>query len=377
VLDSLRYWVTEMHVDGFRFDLAPTLAREPHEFDANCRFLMTVQQDPVLSHVKLIAEPWDTGPGGYRLGGFPPGWSEWNDRYRDTVRRFWRGDEGQIPELASRLSGSSDLFAQSGRGPSACINFVACHDGFTLHDLVCYEKKHNEPNGEDNRDGSNDNWSRNWGLEGETKSALIVRLRERIKRNFLATLALSQGVPMLCQGDEFGRTQRGNNNAYCQDNEISWMRWDFGEQALAQLAFTRELFHLVRNHPILRRRRFFTGRDSSDIELKDVTWLRSDGKEMADEDWMMPRARSLAMLIRGDNPGHLDEQGNSISGKSLLVILNANNRAKLFTLPQLDRPGHWRELLNTAQPVRKLNKSLGLSVAPHALAWLCYEWTAP
>lgn len=377
VLDSLRYWVTEMHVDGFRFDLAPTLAREPHEFDTNCRFLMTIQQDPILSSVKLIAEPWDIGPGGYRLGGFPPGWSEWNGQYRDTVRKFWRGDEGQIPELASRLSGSSDLFAQSGRGPLASINFVTCHDGFTLHDLVSYDRKHNEANGEDGRDGSSDNYSRNWGLEGETKSALIVRLRERIKRNLLATLALSQGVPMLCQGDEFGRTQGGNNNAYCQDSKVSWVNWELGDLERAQLNFTRELLQLIGAHPVLRRRHFFSGRATPEGELKDVTWLRSDGKEMTDEDWMTPRARSLAMLVRGENPGQMDELGNPISGKSLLVVLNANNRAKLFTLPQLARPGSWRELLNTAQAARKLNKSLGLSVAPHALAWLCYEWTTP
>jgi glycogen operon protein len=376
VLDSLRYWVTEMHVDGFRFDLAPTLAREPHEFDANSRFLMTIQQDPVLSRVKLIAEPWDLGPGGYRVGGFPPGWSEWNGRFRDTVRRFWRGSEGQIAELASRLSGSSDLFSPSGRNPFASINFIACHDGFTLHDLVSYEKKHNEANGEDNHDGCDENFSRHWGIEGETKALPILRLRERIKRNLLATLALSQGVPMLHQGDEFGRTQRGNNNAYCQDNELGWVNWDLDETQTALLTYTRELFHLVRQHPVLRQRRFFQGKPGRSEEQKDVTWLRSDGLEMTAEDWNLPRARSLVMLIRGSNPEQLDEQGNALNGRSLLLVLNATNRAKNFTLPTLARPGHWRELLNTAQPARKLNKSLGLSVAPHALALFSYEWTA-
>jgi isoamylase len=375
VLDSLRYWVTEMHVDGFRFDLATTLARDPHEYDANCRFLMTIQQDPVLSRVKLIAEPWDIGPGGYRLGGFPPGWSEWNGQFRDSVRRFWRGNDGQIAELASRLSGSSDLFAQNGRTPFSSINFVTCHDGYTLHDLVSYEKKHNLANGEDNRDGTNENYSRHWGVEGETKALMISRLRERIKRNFLATLAFSQGVPMLCQGDEFGRTQHGNNNAYCQDSETSWVHWDLTETQMALLSYSRELFHLVRQHPVLRQRRFFKGEPNEDGQ-KDVTWLRSDGLEMTPDDWNHPRARSLVMLLRGNNPDQIDEQGNSVSGRTLLLILNASNRAKNFTFPTLSRPGLWRELLNTASPVRKPNKSLSLSVAPHALALFSYEWTA-
>jgi glycogen operon protein len=375
VLDSLRYWVTEMHVDGFRFDLAPTLARDPHEFDVNSRFLMTIQQDPVLSRVKLIAEPWDLGPGGYRLGGFPPNWSEWNGRFRDTVRRFWRGNDGQIPELASRLSGSSDVFSRTGRGPFASINFVTCHDGFTLHDVVSYTHKHNETNGEENRDGSNENYSHHWGIEGETKVLPVLRLRERIKRNLLATLALAQGVPMLSQGDEFGRTQQGNNNAYCQDNEISWVNWNLNENQTALLNYTRELFHLVRQHPVLRQRHYFQGRIEPNDPQKDVTWLRSDGLEMTAEDWNSPRARSLVMLIRGNRPGDLDERGNSLNGRSLLVTLNAANRAKNFTLPTLAQPGHWRELLNTAQPARKTNKSLGLSVAPHALALFSYEWT--
>lgn len=376
VLDSLRYWVTSMHVDGFRFDLAPTLARDPQEFDINSRFLMTIQQDPVLSQVKLIAEPWDLGPGGYRLGGFPPGWNEWNGQYRDTVRRFWRGDDGQIAELASRLSGSSDLFSGSGRGPLAGINFVACHDGYTLHDLVTYERKNNQQNGEDNRDGSNENFSRNWGIEGEVKTAQVVRLRERMKRNFIATLAFSQGVPMLCQGDEFGRSQGGNNNAYCQDNATSWVNWDLSPEGRELLAFCREAFALWREHPVLRRRKFFAGKPLSPGGPKDVVWLRPDGKEMQTEDWIGARSHSLAMLMWGDDPGAVDEHGAEAVGTTLLLLLNASNRAKNYTLPELPGKGFWRELLNTAAyPAHRIAKGGNLSVAPHALALLGHEWT--
>jgi isoamylase len=376
VLDSLRYWVTEMHVDGFRFDLAPTLARDPQEFDPNSRFLMTVQQDPVLSRVKLIAEPWDVGPGGYRLGGFPPGWAEWNGRYRDCVRRFWRGDEGQIPDLASRLSGSSDIFMQSGRGPLASVNFVTSHDGFTLNDLVSYEKKHNLPNGEENRDGSTDNHSRNWGVEGDTKSPLVVRLRERMRRNFLATLALSQGVPMLTQGDEFGRTQQGNNNAYCHDSPLSYMDWSLATSNLELLVFIRELFHITRSHRALRRRHFFQGQSEPHGNgSKDVTWFRADGREMQDEDWMSPKAHCLGMMIRGDLPDQMDELGHPLNEPTLYVFLNASNRAKTYALPLFDQRGTWRELLNTAQPPRRLGRALTLSCAPHAVNLLSYEWT--
>ncbi len=379
VLDSLRYWVIEMHVDGFRFDLAPTLARDPHEFDVGSRFLMTVQQDPILSRVKLIAEPWDLGPGGYRLGGFPPGWAEWNGRYRDCVRRFWRGEEGQIPELASRISGSSDIFMQSGRGPLASVNFVTSHDGFTLNDLVSYEKKHNLQNGEENRDGTSENHSRNWGVEGETATPMVMRLRERMRRNFLATLALSQGVPMLTQGDEFGRTQHGNNNAYCHDSPLSYMDWSLTTSNVELLEFTRELFRIARTHRALHRRHFFQGRslgsESQDSAHKDVTWLRADGREMLDEDWMSPKAHSLGMLIRGDAPDQMDELGHPLNEASLYFFLNAAHRAKIYALPALDKHGVWRELLNTAQPPRRLGRAMTLSCAPHAVNLLSYEWT--
>jgi isoamylase len=379
VLDSLRYWVAEMHVDGFRFDLASTLARESVEFDINSRFFATVQQDPVLSRVKLIAEPWDVGPGGYRLGGFPPGWAEWNGQYRDCVRRFWRGDDGQTAELASRLSGSSDIFAQSGRGPLASINFVTCHDGFTLRDLVSYEKKHNLANGEDDRDGQCENYSRNWGVEGETRHPAITRLRARMQRNFLATLALSQGVPMLSQGDELGRTQHGNNNAYCQDNARSWLDWSSDSNDQELLEFTRELLRIVRGHRALRRRHFFVGSpqspDSKIHERKDVTWLRADGREMRDEDWSSPKTHCLGMLVRGDLPDQTDEFGQALCEPSLYLFLNASNRTKSYLLPLIDKNGAWRELLNTAQSPRRIGKTRMLSCAPHALNLLSYEWT--
>lgn len=377
VLDSLRYWVTVMHVDGFRFDLAPALARDPHEFDVNSRFLMTIQQDPVLSQVKLIAEPWDVGPGGYRLGGFPPGWAEWNGRFRDGVRRYWRGDEGQIADMASRLAGSSDLFDPSGRGPLASINFITCHDGFTLADLVSYERKHNLANGEDNRDGANDNFSRNWGVEGETKAAPVLRIRERMKRNFLASLAFAQGVPMLTQGDEMGRTQQGNNNAYCQDNPTSWVDWNLSLASRDILEFTREVFRIVRSHPILRRRRFFAGRAVGPADQKDVTWLHMNGHEMQVDDWNVPRAQSLGMLVFGDPPRELGEDGSTISDQTLLLLLNASNRARQFTFPELAQPGIWRELLNTAQSSRRIAKGGTLSIAPHSLILLGYERTTP
>ena len=377
VLDSLRYWVVEMHVDGFRFDLAPTLARDPTEFNALSRFFMTIQQDPILSQVKLIAEPWDLGPGGYRLGGFPPGWSEWNGRFRDCVRRFWRGDEGQVPELASRLSGSSDLFQANGRGPLSSINFVTCHDGFTLQDLVSYERKHNQANGEDNRDGASENYSRNWGSEGGTSAPALRRLRERIKRNMLATLAFSQGVPLLTAGDEMGRSQKGNNNAYCQDNPVSWLEWKLSETDRELLEFTRDMFRIARNYPILRRRKFFTGRPVESSRLKDVTWLRFDGHEMETEDWANPRTRSLGMLIHGGVPDQVDELGQSIACPMLLLVFNASNRSKMFALPRFRNKGNWKELVNTAQHSRRSVREDGLAVAPHTLVLLSYERITP
>ncbi|HZU80383.1 MAG TPA: glycogen debranching protein GlgX, partial [Acidimicrobiales bacterium] len=291
IMDSLRYWVTDMHVDGFRFDLAPVLIRGIE--NERSAFFEIIQQDPVLSQVKLIAEPWDVGPDGYQLGRFPPGWAEWNGAFRDCVRRFWRGDPGQVPELASRLTGSSDIYAPSGRRTYGSVNFVTCHDGFTLSDLVGFDHKHNEANGEDNQDGTEANFSRNWGAEGATDSLRIERMRERMKRNFLATLFFSQGVRMLLGGDEFGRSQQGNNNAYCQDNRISWFDWDLDDAAHSLLDFTKELVEIVKGNPVLRRRDFFTGEPMTPGGLRDVTWVRPDGAEMRDEDWADRENRTL------------------------------------------------------------------------------------
>jgi isoamylase len=389
ILDSLRYWVSEMHVDGFRFDLAPTLARDPFEFDGFSRFLALVQQDPVLCKVKLIAEPWDVGPGGYRLGAFPPGWAEWNGRYRDCIRRFWRGDEGQVPELASRLSGSSDIFQGSDRGPYASINFVTCHDGYSLHDLVSYEQKHNLANAEDNRDGANDNWSRNWGHEGETRATQVTRLRDRMKKNLIATLAFSQGVPMISHGDELGRTQQGNNNAYCQDNALTWINWDLDERATDLLNFTREVLRITKSNPVFRRHRFFAGDPVADKGYKDVTWLRSDGTEMSIDDWGNGRNHLLGMLIPGDASDDVDERGRPNRGQTLLLLLNASNRARQFTMPPVPglanaasaanamatpnaTSGHWQEVINTAQQTHRVPKGGGINVAPHSLVLLCY-----
>jgi len=377
VLDSLRYWVEEMHVDGFRFDLATTLARDPYDFEAHSRFFAMVAQDPVLSRVKLIAEPWDVGPDGYRLGGFPPGWAEWNARYRDCVRRFWRGDEGQVPELASRLSGSSDIFHGHGdRSPFASINFVTCHDGFTLEDLVSYNQKHNEANGEENRDGNNDNASNNWGVEGDTTSAPVVRMRERMRKNFLATLAFSQGVPMLSHGDEIMRTQHGNNNAYCQDNELAWIDWDIGPAEEELLEFTREVLAITRKNPVFRRRRFFSGGPIGEGGPKDVSWIRPTGGEMTMEDWGDPKTQCLGMLIHGEASDDVDERGRPNRGQTLLLLLNASNRAHQYALPKLVERGHWHEAVNTAQSAGRAPRRVprtGVNVAAHSLVLLWYE----
>ncbi|HEX3333228.1 MAG TPA: glycogen debranching protein GlgX [Acidimicrobiales bacterium] len=347
--DSLRYWVTDMHVDGFRFDLASVLARGAND-DQGSAFFEIIRQDPVLSTVKLIAEPWDASPEGYRLGQFPPGWSEWNGAFRDCVRRFWRGDAGVVPELASRLTGSSDIYAPSGRRTYASINFVTCHDGFTLTDLVTYEKKRNEANGEDNQDGTDANFSRNWGVEGETDSVRIQRLRDRMKRNILATLFLSQGVPMLLGGDEIGRTQRGNNNAYCQDDPTSWFDWDIGETGFDFCNYVRDVIAVMRGNPILRRRAFFTGDRYHGTRTKDVTWLRRDGLEMTEDDWADPNLQSIGMLLFGLATDELDERGRSYAGDSLLVLLNAGTRALVYTLPRMELAGAWVEVLDTTHP---------------------------
>ena len=349
VTDSLRYWVTDMHVDGFRFDLAPVLSRGDNAGQSSA-FFEIVRQDPVLSTVKLIAEPWDASPDGYQLGHFPQGWSEWNGAYRDSVRRFWRGDPGMVPELASRLTGSSDIYAPSGRRTYASINFVTCHDGFTLTDLVTYEHKRNQANGEDNRDGTDQNDSRNWGAEGETESARIQRTRDRMKRNFLATLFFSQGVPMLLGGDEIGRTQHGNNNAYCQDNELSWFNWDVGETGQDLYNFVRDLIGVMQDNPILRRRAFFTGEPHPGMQTKDVTWIRPDGAEMTEPDWTDPELHTIGMLLLGVATDEVDVRGRSYAGDSLFLMLNAGTRSRSYTLPRMELAGQWEEVLNTAQP---------------------------
>src|SRR5690606_28979629 len=300
IMDSLRYWVQEMHVDGFRFDLASALARELHEVDRLGAFFDIIHQDPVLSQVKLIAEPWDLGEGGYQVGNFPVGWTEWNGKYRDTVRSYWRGDEGRVAELAYRLTGSSDLYEGGGRKPYASINLITAHDGFTLTDLVSYNEKHNEANLEDNRDGSDHNLSWNCGVEGPTDDPEIRRLRAKQKRNLIATLLLSQGVPMLLGGDEIGRTQRGNNNAYCQDNEISWFHWDFGAEEREFLAFVQRMVRLRREHPVFRRRHFFRGREITGAGIKDLLWLCADGTEMTEEKWHDPGLRTIGLLLAGE-----------------------------------------------------------------------------
>jgi glycogen operon protein len=347
IMDSLRYWAQEMHVDGFRFDLATTLARNTHgAFDRNVAFLAAVRQDPVISQVKLIAEPWDLGEGGYQLGSFPPGWAEWNDKYRDAARSFWRGDEGVIGELASRLSGSKDLFESSGRAPTASINFVTTHDGFTLHDLVSYERKHNEANHEANRDGSDNNRSWNCGVEGPTADDAIVELRKQQKRNFLATLLLSQGVPMLLAGDELGRTQLGNNNAYCQDNDLSWLDWRRADHEL--LGFVKRLAHLRKKHPLFRRRTY--------PKPEDTTWLAPEGRDMTEQDWKLPFARCFGMLMVGQRLAERDEHGNPLLDDDLLLLLNAHHDAVEFILPE----GTWAPLLDTSANAFSLGKSYPL-----------------
>jgi isoamylase len=349
ITDSLRYWVTDMHVDGFRFDLAPALMRGMHEADRLSAFFDVITQDPILSQVKLIAEPWDIGPGGYQVGNFPVLWAEWNGRYRDTVRRFWKGDESQVAELAYRLSGSSDLYAHNGRRPYASVNFVTAHDGFTLHDLVSYNHKHNEANGEGNRDGEEDNKSWNCGVEGPTSDARVRELRACQMRNFLATLFVSQGVPMLLYGDERGRSQRGNNNAYCQDNELTWLDWSLDEEARGLLAFVQRLARLREEHPVLRRRRFFHGRRVHGLDVRDIVWLKPDGGEMGERDWFAHYVRSLGMLLNGQVMHEWSELGELVFDDPLLVLLNAYWEPLPFVLPRLGQAS-WRLLVDTARP---------------------------
>jgi glycogen operon protein len=350
VMDSLRYWVLEMHVDGFRFDLASALARELHDVDRLSTFFDLVQQDPVVSQVKLIAEPWDVGEGGYQVGNFPPLWSEWNGKYRDTVRDFWRGRPAARAEFASRLTGSSDLYATSGRRPFASINFVTCHDGFPLADLVSYNGKHNEANGEGNRDGTDDNRCWNCGAEGPTDDPGILELRARQRRNFLVTLFLSQGVPMLLAGDEIGRTQRGNNNAYCQDNEISWVDWGLAAAEPDLLQFTQALADLRRDHPVFRRRRFFRGHpQATGEETGDIVWLTPTGAEMTQEDWGASDAKSLGVFLNGEAISEPDPRGETITDAKFLLLFNAHSQPRTFTLPQARLAAGWQVVIDTAQ----------------------------
>lgn len=342
IMDSLRYWVTEMHVDGFRFDLAATLARELHAVDRLGAFFDIIHQDPIISQVKLIAEPWDLGEGGYQVGNFPVLWTEWNGEYRDTMRRFWKGDEGQVGPVAYRLTGSSDLYERTGRRPYASINFVTAHDGFCLRDLVSYNDKHNEANGENGMDGADNNLSWNCGVEGETEDPEVLNLRGRQQRNFLSTLLLSQGVPMILAGDETGQTKKGNNNTYCQDNEISWIDWDLTPEQETLLDFTRYIIHLREQHPVFHRQSFFRGRAMREAHLEDVMWYRQDGVEMTTEDWNNPLSKCFGMLLAGDAIDDIDSRGNPIVDDTMLVLLNAHYEEMPFILPSFEYEGQWQ-----------------------------------
>jgi len=348
LMDSLRYWVTEMHVDGFRFDLAAALARELHEVNRLGTFFDVIHQDPILSQVKLIAEPWDLGAGGYQVGNFPVGWTEWNGKYRDVLRGYWKGDGGVIGELAYRLTGSSDLYEQSGRRPYASINFVTAHDGFTLHDLVSYNEKHNSANGEDNRDGESHNLSWNCGTEGPTSNQHIRALRNRQKRNFLSSLLLSQGIPMLLAGDEMGRSQGGNNNAYCQDSPLSWVNWDLDEEARQLQRFVQQLIRIRQRHPALRRRHFFQGRPIKGAMVKDISWLKPDGSEMSDAEWQQEFARCLGLFMAGDAFEEYDQRGRPVRDTNLLLLLNAHHQPIPFQLPTIAGMVRWEVVIDTA-----------------------------
>ncbi|WP_083090277.1 glycogen debranching protein GlgX [Actinomyces vulturis] len=350
IMDSLRYWVTEMHVDGFRFDLASTLARQFHEVDKLSAFFDIIHQDPVLSRVKLIAEPWDVGDGGYNVGGFPALWSEWNGKYRDTVRDFWRGEPSTLGEFASRITGSSDLYQHSGRTPVASVNFVTAHDGFTMADLVSYNHKHNEANGEGGADGESNNRSWNCGAEGPTDDVAVLELRQRQIRNFLATILFSQGVPMICHGDELGRTQGGNNNVYCQDNEIAWVDWSLSPESESLLDFTRKMMHLRRNHPVLRRRRFFGGEAAhgGESRLGEIEWLRPTGERMTDADWDTWYARAMMVFLNGDAISEPGDRGEKIVDDSFLVLINASENDIIFTIPSTRVERTWTLALTTS-----------------------------
>src|SRR4051812_7758408 len=372
IMDSLRYWVTEMHVDGFRFDLASTLARQFHEVDRLSAFFDLVHQDPIVSQVKLIAEPWDVGDGGYQVGNFPALWTEWNGKYRDTVRDFWRGEDASIGEFASRVSGSADLYKHSGRRPVASINFVTAHDGFTMRDLVSYNEKHNEANGEGNNDGESHNRSWNHGAEGPTDDPEILALRARQRRNFIATLMLSQGVPMLLHGDELGRTQNGNNNGYAQDNELTWVHWDEVDDGL--LEFTRMVTHLRHDHPTFRRRRFFNGRPVRREEgapVPDIAWLTPAGEQMTEDDWDVSFAKSIAVYLNGHGIRSTDERGEDVKDEHFYLAFNASMEPIDFTLPSSEYAGTWTVVLDTAEmnQVEPIEVKPGetVSLAAHAM----------
>ncbi len=373
VMDSLRYWVTEMHVDGFRFDLASTLARGLYDVGKLSTFLDTIHQDPVISQVKLIAEPWDLGEGGYQVGNFPVLWAEWNGKYRDCVRKFWRGDESQVKELAYRLSGSSDLYEDDGRLPSASINFITAHDGFTLHDLVSYNEKHNLANKEQGNDGESHNLSWNSGEEGRTTDKKIIALREQRKRSFMATLLLSQGVPMISHGDEYGRTQHGNNNVYCQDNETAWFHWDWDEHQKTFFEFTRRMIALRKDHPVTHKRRFFKGRRIRGAGVEDIRWLNTDGTDMTDAQWNTDFIRCMGMLLNGQMMNEVDENGLKRTDEILLLIVNSFWEPIGYTLPLTDRDAQWEVLVDTSQnkiPERPEIRQYLFNMAPRSLLLL-------
>jgi isoamylase len=347
IMDSLRYWVNEMHVDGFRFDLASALARELHEVDKLAAFFDIVHQDPVISQVKLIAEPWDVGEGGYQVGNFPVLWTEWNGEYRDTVRRAIKGDDNQLAKFAYRITGSSDLYQSDGRRPFASINFVTAHDGFTLHDLVSYNEKHNEANGEDNKDGSDNNMSWNCGAEGPTDDEAISNLREQQKRNFVTTLFLSQGVPMLLGGDELSRTQGGNNNGYCQDNEVSWFDWELDDRKKAFLGFVKKVIRFMHEHPVFRRRKFLKGEKINGSDLKDIQWLRADGNEITDEEWQSPDTKTLGFILNGDAIDEYNEKGEQRVDDTFLVWMNFDHEEVKVTIPAIPKNTKWGVVLST------------------------------
>lgn len=371
IMDSLRYWVQEMHVDGFRFDLASALARELHEVDRLGAFFDIIHQDPVLSQVKLIAEPWDLGEGGYQVGNFPVGWTEWNGKFRDCVRSFWKGDGGAMSEFATRLTGSSDLYEHNGRRPYASINFITSHDGFCLRDLVSYNDKHNYANGEDNRDGDNHNLSWNCGAEGETDDPKVLELRKRQRRNFIATLFLSQGVPMLRGGDELSHTQGGNNNAYCQDNEISWLDWDLNDEDQEFFKFVKRVIRLWSRNPVFQRRKFFQGRQIRGEGCRDITWMAPNGEPMADSAWYSPSASRLAVRLEGNMVDEMDDRGDPIVGRTFLIFFNANHKAATFKMPALQDNEFWRPVIDTTNKPHKsrwLREGNRYEMAPYSLA---------